>query len=191
MTTIIGAYFLQPFHTESRQSATVRSNNDIIICCHNLQIPSIAPKLADRTLRSTFTEEKGRILLIRIEIGRINYPRKHIFSIHCLCPAWLNLTQVQLTENMVVFFSDTHHFCFFLQTYGKEFIGCAQRMALGKQLLIIQNSYRSIVVHTVCQLLYLTLKVCTMNHAGSMPYTGKIQSLSIRCPAIIVYSRLE
>ena len=56
LATVIAANLFVPFHTESRQTATVRSNDDIIISCHNLEVPAIRPELAYRTLRTSFAE---------------------------------------------------------------------------------------------------------------------------------------
>ena len=53
----IAAYLFIPFRTESWQSATVRGNDYISVCSHYLEVPSVAPELAYRTLRSAFTIE--------------------------------------------------------------------------------------------------------------------------------------
>ena len=74
LASIITADLFQPFHAESRKTATVRSYDDVVIGGHYLEIPTIAPELADRTLWASFAEEKGRILLVRVEVAWIDYP---------------------------------------------------------------------------------------------------------------------
>ena len=71
MSAVVGADFFQPFHAEARQSAAVGSDDDVIVSRHNLQVPAVAPELADGALRSAFAEEEGRVFLVRVEIDGI------------------------------------------------------------------------------------------------------------------------
>ena len=93
LTSPIATYSLVPFMTESRQSAAVGGNDDISMCCHDLEIPTIAPELAYRTLRSAFAEEKGGILLVGIEVGGKDNPREHLLTVGGFHPSFLNLTK--------------------------------------------------------------------------------------------------
>ncbi len=68
LAAIITADGFVPLYTEARKTTTVGSYDDIVVCRHNLEIPTVAPELADRTLRTAFTEEEGGILLVRIEL---------------------------------------------------------------------------------------------------------------------------
>ena len=122
VTSVVCTDIFQPFHTESRQTATVGSNDDIVVCCHELQIPAIAPELADRTLWTSLAEKKSRILLVRVEISRINYPWKHIFSIDSLGPACFYFTHLQLTEYLIVFFCDAGYCIFLFQIDSEQFV---------------------------------------------------------------------
>ena len=92
VSAVVGADFFQPFHAESRQTATVGGDDDVIVCSHNLEIPAVAPELADGALRTAFTEQQGRVFLVRVEVYRIDYPREHVFTVDSLCPAGFYFT---------------------------------------------------------------------------------------------------
>ena len=102
LATVIATNLFVPFHTESRQTATVRSNDDIIISCHNLEVPAIRPELAYRALRTSFTEQQSRIFLVRIKLWRINHPCQHLFTICCFHPATFHFTHFQLVIDLFV-----------------------------------------------------------------------------------------
>ena len=74
LATVVATYRLVPFHTEARETAPVRGDDDIIVCGHDLEIPAVGPELADGTLRSAFTVKQGGIFLRRIEMRRIDDP---------------------------------------------------------------------------------------------------------------------
>ena len=92
---------------------------------------------------------------------------------------------------MVVFLRDAGYLVILVQVDGEQLVSFADRVALGEKLPVAQHFYRSIVVHAFCKLFHFTLQVCTVNHAGGMPYTGEIECLVVRSPAVAVYARLE
>ena len=102
LTAVIAADSLIPFYAESRKTATVGSYDDIIVGRHNLEIPTIAPELADRTLRTAFAEEQGRILLVRVEMRRIDNPGQHLLAVSGFHPASLYFTHFQLVVDLFV-----------------------------------------------------------------------------------------
>ena len=102
LATVVTTDLFVPFHAKSRQAATIRSNNDIIIGCHNLEIPAIRPELAYRTLRTSFTEQQSRIFLVRIKLRGIDYPCQHLFAICCFHPATFHFTHFQLVIDLFV-----------------------------------------------------------------------------------------
>ena len=57
LAAIIAADSFVPFITKAGKSATIRGNDDIVISCHNLEVPAITPKLTNGALWPTFTEE--------------------------------------------------------------------------------------------------------------------------------------
>jgi len=83
LTAIITTDLVVPFLSESRQSSPVRSNNYIIVGCHNLEIPAVGEELADHTLRATFAKKQGWIFFIGVKIRRINNPNQHFLVIGC------------------------------------------------------------------------------------------------------------
>ena len=92
---------------------------------------------------------------------------------------------------MVVFLRDAGYLIGLVQVDGEQLVGFADRVTLGEKLSVAQHFYRSIVVHAFCKLFHFSLQVCAVNHTGGMPYTGEIESLVIRSPAVAVYTRLE
>ena len=68
LAAVIAADCLIPFHAEAGKSATVGSHDDVIVGCHNLEVPTVAPELADGALRTAFAEEQGGVLLVRVEL---------------------------------------------------------------------------------------------------------------------------
>ena len=74
LATVVATHRLVPFHTEARETAPVRSDDDIIVCSHDLEIPAVGPELADGTLRSAFAVKQGGVFLRRIEMRRIDDP---------------------------------------------------------------------------------------------------------------------
>ena len=73
------------------------------MCSHYLEVPSVAPELAHRTLRSAFTIEQGRVFLSLIEVWGQYYPAQHIFAVSCLYPLFSDFPHLQLAVNMLIF----------------------------------------------------------------------------------------
>ena len=47
LTRVVTADLLQPFHAEAGETTTVGSYDNITLGCHNLEVPTIAPELAN------------------------------------------------------------------------------------------------------------------------------------------------
>ena len=145
LATVVTTDLLVPFHAKSRQAATIRSNNDIIIGCHNLEVPAIRPELAYRTLRTSFTEQQSRIFLVRIKLRRIDYPCQHLFAICCFHPATFHFTHFQLVVDLLVFLRQLSSRA--IQCHCINLITHAHRMTFGDQF-IPEKSYTFIIVHS-------------------------------------------
>ena len=52
LSTVVARNLIEPLLTERRQTATVRSHNNIPLSCHQLIVPTVAPTLANHTLRT-------------------------------------------------------------------------------------------------------------------------------------------
>ena len=61
---------LTPLMAETGQATTVGGNHHIALRGHDHEVPTVAPELADRTLRTAFAEEQGGIFLGLVEIWR-------------------------------------------------------------------------------------------------------------------------
>ena len=68
LTGPVARNLFTPFATEARKTATVWSYDYITISSHNLEVPTVRPELAYWALRTTLTEQKGRVLLIRVKV---------------------------------------------------------------------------------------------------------------------------
>ena len=110
LAAVIAADGFIPLYTEARKTAAVGGYDDIVVGSHNLEIPAIAPELAYGALRTTFTEQEGRVFLIRVKLWRVDNPCQHLFAVCSLHPASFNLTHFQLVVNLLVF--EGQLFCF-------------------------------------------------------------------------------
>ena len=196
LAAIITADGFVPLYTEARKTTTVGSYDDIVVCRHNLEIPTVAPELADGTLRTTFTEEEGGVLLVRVELWRINHPGQHLLAVGGLHPAGFHLTHLQLVVNLLVFCGQLHCFCKSVAVactvYGIDFVAHAHGVAFGDNLVSAKGK-RSIVVHAVGELgkLVVSGKVDVVNLCLAMPYTDEVDALGIFVPQEGVHVRFE
>ena len=82
------------------------------MCCHYLEVPTIAPELAYRTLRTTLTEQQCRIFLVLVEVWWKYNPYQHLLAVCSLYPAFLNLTHFKLVVEGLVLPCHLLHLCF-------------------------------------------------------------------------------
>ena len=98
----VAADLLVPLRAAARQSATVRCNHHIVVCRHDLHVPTVAPELAHRALRATLAEQQCGIFLILVEVGRQDHPILHLLAVGCLHPALLHLAEGELVIEQLV-----------------------------------------------------------------------------------------
>ena len=55
---VVTADLFEPFFAESGQTAAVGGNDDVALCGHDLEVPTIAPELADGTLGTAFADRR-------------------------------------------------------------------------------------------------------------------------------------
>ena len=60
---VVTADLFEPSFAETGQTSTVGRDDNIALCGHDLEVPTIAPELADGTLRTAFAEQEGGVLL--------------------------------------------------------------------------------------------------------------------------------
>lgn len=80
----------------------VRCHDDITVGSHHLEVPAVAPELADRTLWSSLTEEQSGVFLSLLVIGGQYYPYQFLLAVGGRNPTLHDLTEVQLVEDMLV-----------------------------------------------------------------------------------------
>ena len=102
LTSPVAADFLQPLLSESWQTTTVGGYYDIAVRSHNHEVPTVAPELGDRTLRTTFAEEQGGVFLCLVEVRWQNNPSEHVLAVRSLHPTLLYSGLSQLVEDMFV-----------------------------------------------------------------------------------------
>ena len=98
LTAIIARDLIQPLLTERGQTTTVRSNHNVTLSRHQLEVPAVAPKLAYDALRTALAVEQRRIFLCGVEVGRQDHPNEHLLVVGGLDPALLDTTH----RNVVV-----------------------------------------------------------------------------------------
>ena len=55
---VVTADLFEPFFAESGQTAAVGGDNDVALRGHDLEVPAVAPELADGTLRTAFADRR-------------------------------------------------------------------------------------------------------------------------------------
>ena len=129
--------------------------------CHNHEVPTIAPELANRTLWATFAEQEGRVFLVVIEVRRQYYPIKHFLAICCFYPTLLYLYLTELVGDMFVLECNLLNGSLLdILSWSNqvEVSWFAIAMTLGNNLFAItKHLQRTEVCTIICKLLYFTL----------------------------------
>ena len=187
LAAVITADGFVPLYTEARKTAAVGGYDDIVVGCHNLEIPTVAPELADGTLRAAFTEEEGGVLLVGVELRRINHPGQHLLAVGGLHPAGFHFAHFQLVVDLLVFCGQLHCFCKSVAVartvYGIDFVAHAHGVALGDEFVSAKGE-RGIVVHAVGEpgKLVVSGKVDVVNLCLAMPYTDEVDAPGVFVP---------
>ena len=119
LSAVIAADFLQPLHAEARQAAAVGSDDDIVVGRHDLQVPTVAPELADGTLRPSFAEQEYRIFFGRVEMRRVDHPTEFLLAIRGSDPTFFDFTHFQAFLEISVFPGELPDFRVFFLFKGK------------------------------------------------------------------------
>ena len=150
LTHIVATDFFVPLVAKSRQTTTVRSYDDIVVGSHHLEVPAIAPELANRALRTAFAEEQGRIFLVRIELRRIDHPYQHVLVVGGLDPTAFHLAHLYLVVNGLVLESHLLHLSKSISwAYLIELIDLVAHhhaVTLGEQFVATQRQRTEVVV---------------------------------------------
>ena len=193
LSAVVAADFFQPFHTETRQAAAVGCNDNVVVGGHHLEIPAVAPELADGRLRSTFAEEECGIFLLRIEMGRIDDPAEHILAVGSLDPTLFDLAHRNLVvEGFVLLgqLADAQAFSF--GDEGEHLVGRAHGMTLHQHTAAEGEGLQErIVVVTMRQLVHFALEVGRIDMGAAVPYTSEVESFAIWGPAELIDAALE
>ena len=132
---VVTADLFEPCFAESGQTAAVGRDDNIALCGHDLEVPTVAPELADGTLRTAFTEQESRVLFRRVEMRRIDNPAEHLLPVYGFRPAFFHVAPREVIVEPLVFFGELGDTTVF-HVYGVDFIGTGERMALDKQLFL-------------------------------------------------------
>src|SRR5574344_1711046 len=124
------------------------------VCRPHLEIPSVAPALTNRALRSAFTVKQSRILLICIKMRRIDNPAKHVFTVSCLYPSLFYITKCNLIKDRFVLLSNLLNL-FSFQIDSVNIIRNAHAVALGYQVLAY-HSHGTVIMLPICKFLNIT-----------------------------------
>ena len=179
LTRPVARNFLQPLLTESRQATTIRCNYHISLRGHDHKVPTIAPELRNRTLRTTFAEEQGGVLLGFVEVWRQYNPSQHILSIAGLYPTLLYFGLGELVENVLVLESQLSNLRLLrlLEVGGDDIEiswGCIVVTFHQQLFAIIHQMDGSKVIPSLCHLLELSLPVDGIQILCGMPNANEI-----------------
>ena len=185
LTCPVATDLFQPFLSETRQTTTVGGYYHVTIRSHDHEVPTIAPELGNRTLRSTLTEEQGGVLLRFVEVRRQNHPGQHILAITGFHPTLLDSGFGQLVENVLILKGQLGNLCLLrLLEVGCDDIEVGRRcvvVSLHQQLLaIIHQRDGSEVIPSFCELLQFTFPVDSVKVLCSMPYTNEVDHRILR-----------
>ena len=187
LTGPVAADLLTPLRAEARQTATVRSNDHISLRGHDHEVPTIAPELTDRTLRTTLAEEQGRIFLILIEVWRQDHPVEHLLAIGCLHPFLAYLSWSELIEDMLILEGELLDL--YLCTNGSLLLTCLLldrcddiqigrlhiTVALYEDLLaVVHHLHRTEVSPEIRQQFYFSFPVDGVEVLCGVPYTDEV-----------------
>ena len=170
----------------------VRGDDDIALRSHDHEVPTIAPELGYRTLRSSLAEEKGGVFLCFIEMRRQDHPIHHLLIVGGLHPALLHLTLCQLVEDMLVLLRDLLHVSLFrlleIRCNHIEVGSVEIVMSLGKDLLfVVEHLQTAEVSPVVGKLFQFTLPVDGIEIFRTVPNADEINHrILVVAPAEII-----
>ena len=185
LTCPVARDFLEPLLSESRQSTTIGCYHHIPLRSHDHEVPTIAPELRNRTLRTTLAEEQSGVLLSFIEVRWQNHPGQHLLTIAGLHPTLLNSGLGQLVENVLVLEGELSNLSLLrlleVRSYDIEVSRRCEVMTFHQQLLaIVHQVDRSEVIPCICELLQFALPVDGVEVLCSMPNANEIDHRILR-----------
>ena len=189
---------------------TVGSNDDVALSCHNHEVPTVAPELRNGALRSTFAEEQGGVLLIRVEVRRFDNPVVHVLASSCLYPTGFTASCCNLVEDVVVlmsnlrelYYSITEHICE-IEVGRVHVVVTLQEKSSALFVSLCGGSSRCILFFSgykcqrtkvgliVRELLYVAFEVCAIEILRCVPYSEEVDGLGIGSPNKVVNIRVE
>ena len=189
---VVAADFFQPFHAEAGQAAAVRGYHNVAVGCHDLEIPTVAPELADGRLRAALAEEEHGVFLSGVELGGIDHPAKFLLPVHCIHPAFLHLTEGKLPVKRLVLLGQSLSLYLFAEGDGIDFVRAAHAVALGDELLAVRcDAHEGVVAHVVGELLYVAFEVGHVDIGAPVPHAGEVNLRRLGVPAKFVHAALE
>ena len=109
LSRVVARNLVEPLLTERRQATTVRCHYDIALCCHKLEVPTIAPELRNYTLRATLTVEQCRILLCLVKVRWKDNPSEHLLAVGSCHPALLDLAHLDIVVDSLIYVCELLH----------------------------------------------------------------------------------
>ena len=157
-----------------------------------MEIPTVAPELADGRLRAALAEEEHGVFLSGVELGGIYHPAKFLLPVHGLHPAFLHLTEGKLAVKRLVLLGQSLSLYLFAEGYGIDFVRTAHAVALGNELLAVRrDAHEGVVAHVVGELLYIAFEVGHVDIGAPVPHAGEVNLRRLGVPAKFVHAALE
>ncbi len=98
LTAVITGDLTVPCSSESRNSVAVGCDYDVSVRCHYHEVPAIAPELTYSLLWSALTIKDSRVFLVRVKIGRKNFPASHLSAVGRRNSNFLYVSEFELPE---------------------------------------------------------------------------------------------
>ena len=191
----VARHSLVPLRAVARQTAAVRSDDDIVVSRHYLEVPAVAPELAYGALRSALAEEQCRILLVRVEVWRQYYPYLHLLAVGSLHPALLHLAHLELVVERLVLEGELLHLCL-LRVLAwcddVELVSLRDAVARSENLARVAEHLERTEVHPVVgELANIAVEVGLVHVYTSVPAAYEVEIARVGRPAESVYVRVE
>ena len=175
LTAVVARYLVYPLGAERGYATTVGCYDDVALCRHQLEVPTVAPELANHTLRTALTEEEGGVLLVGVEVGRQDYPGEHLLAVGGGYPTLLHLAHTDIVIYLAIYTGELRECA--VGCYREEF-GCVAYLGHAYHDVVARGGHSVDVVitcgdyfyGTTCSR-YLAYLVCSVHRSDEADRT--------------------
>ena len=199
LAAVVAADGFVPLRAESRHAAPAGGYDDVVVGRHHLEVPAVAPELAQWALRAAFAIEQGGVFLLRVELGRVDDPYEHVLLVGGLYPALLHASHLQLVVDVAVLLRQLAALGILVAGGGAgchdvDFVGLAHAVARGDEVVAAECD-AAVVVQAFGQadgLFAFTpvVQAEAVDLRGAVPRGGEVEG-RVRRPDVAVHVGVE